>query len=70
MAYDGTIVSYGLEVQGHPTNGHRRYLRKAPPADTASTNDHVSITGSEQQQEELVFSPARQLRSGRRGGRS
>ena len=70
VAHDGCIVSFGLEIQGHPSTRHRRYLRKAPAADTAPSSDHVPITGSEQQQEELVFSPARQLRSGRRGRRS
>ena len=69
LAYDGTIVSYGLDVQGHLTTRHRRYLRKTQQTDSASMHDHELITSPEQQ-EEQVFSPARHMRSGRRGGRN
>ena len=69
LAHDGTIVSYGLDVQGHPTTRHRRYLRKTQQTDSASMSDHELITSPEQQ-EEQVFSPARHMRSGRRGGRN
>ena len=69
LAHDGTIVSYGLDVQGHPTTRHRRYLRKTQQTDSAFMSDHELITSPEQQ-EEQVFSPARHMRSGRRGGRN
>ena len=69
LAHDGTIVSYGLDVQGHPTTRHRRYLCKTQQTDSASMSDHELITSPEQQ-EEQVFSPARHMRSGRRSGRN
>ena len=68
LAHDGTIVSYGLDVQGHPTTRHRRYLRKIHQTDSAATSDHELITSPEQ--EEQVSSPTRHMRSGRRGGRT
>ena len=69
LAYDGTIALYGLDVQGHLTTRHRRYLRKTQQTDSASMSDHELITSPEQQ-EEQVFSPARHMRSGRRSGRN
>ena len=48
LAHDGRIVSYELEVNGHNSTRHIRYLRKIPVAEAVATSnsDHSIVTYS------------------------
>ena len=74
VTHDGRRVSYGLEMNGHDTTRHRRYLRKFPKPEAAVPNssfDHSTITNVSEQIQEPVSNPGggRQQRFSRPRGR-
>ena len=68
LVHDGRIVSYELEVNGHNSTRHRRYLRKIPAAESVATsNSDHSVTHSSEPNLEPVLEQGecRKLRSSR-----